>query len=337
MELRWDASRLSIPASGPLHSSTIFTSVDKMCRGAGPSFDFRQAIMQLQFLCQRTCGESRNNIGQTSWLRDSVDDALGKEAAITQSHVSLRAAKSAAERRSFCDANLNRPFDRACEVSVLSCTIGALPCQQLTPLSLRLQILEPDGYASTHDDVVVQGTVLLFKPRVRLEAIVQPIVGREHEYREALLGRSDQVASTLEEEGLDVKRLQESSRVDVMLRSLFVNPSSRMPCWEGVVDYAPMIGNMIQADDEEEAAHNGRLTSILQEARDHHHQNGWESEGASSLLETMGIRPSRHSTRLLLERGSNGLLALGKREADFQRWICLDREIYEAARQRRLQ
>ncbi|UZJ55337.1 hypothetical protein CBS101457_004657 [Exobasidium rhododendri] len=306
---RWDVSRLIIPSDGPLHPSTVLTSVDKKSRCGESSPDLRQAIMQLQFYCQREPSHSKDKQQRKLWMRDTLDDTLKPGEKSTEVDLSIRDMIVTAERRSFCDAYLNSPFDRACE------------------------ILEPDGYASSHDDVQGQGTVLLFKARVRLEALVHPSMGPEWDYQEALLSKTDSINSTLVD--MDKKRIQESARIDALLTSIFINPTSKVPSWESVVDYAPMVGNMIFADDEEEAAYNARIDFILQEAQQEQVDGDWSWKSAS-LLQKIGIRPSRHSTRLLLEKGSDGLLALGKREADFHRWILVDEEKLEAARQNRL-
>lgn len=210
--------------------------------------------------------------------------------------------------------------------------VNARPNNKLMKSYNPFQILESDSYLSSVSDVH-DGTVLLFKPRVKMEAITLPSVGREEEYEEILLRCDPDLHSFLE--GYDKSRLKESSRVNELLDRIYINLSSRVPSWESVVDYSPLVGNMIKADDDEEAAHDLRITQILKEAQPHQNQDKWESASASLLK--MGIRPSRQSARVLLEKGSDGLLALGKREADFARWILVDEHILKAARQSRLE
>ena len=302
---QWETSRLAVPASGPLHPSTMLASVDKhKGRGDAPALDLRQAVMQLQF---------------ASVLSENGELSGGQADSAIRG---MRAAIESAERRSFVDAVFCAPFERSSEVR-----------EELTSLHMRSpltctpdQVLEPDEYASCIDDVQGQGTILLFKPRLRMEAIALPTQRAEEQYREALVSHcapSDELAR------FDEERQRASHRLDALLKALFVNPSSRVPSWESVVDYGPMIGNMIQADDEDEAAHQARLTLLLEA------QTGSLDTASSSLLK-MGIRPSRTTTRLLLQRGSDGLIALGKRESDFSRWILIDSFLIQQARNSRL-
>lgn len=309
--VQWTTSRLCTPASGPLHPATMLASVDKS-RGAakGVSLDLRHAIMQLQFLC----------------LSEEWDDEQGKASFDTQGM--LREQIEKAEHRSYGDATFSQPFERACEVSKeWSCLLSSKTLT-LTPLSSDpTQVLEPDEYANSGNDVQGQGSVLLYKPKVKMEAIILPSVSAEERYLEALGPCSSKLDCMVQ---FDLERQRASSRVDELLTALFVHPSSRVPSWESVIDYSPLIGNMIQADDQDEAAHQARMTQLLKEA-----QNGSIDTAGSSLLK-MGIRPSRHATRLLLQRGSDGLLAVSRREADFSRWILVDKHLFEAARESRL-
>jgi hypothetical protein len=303
-KLQWDSSRLCVPSSGPLHPYTLLHNVEKSI-GNVSSTDLRQAIMQLQFYCQRQVYLSGGAEGQIIWMQNSVPDV--PKACSTRGakfSKSLRKCVEGAELESYCDAILNRPFDRQCE------------------------IIEPDQYHNSSNDVQGQGSIMLFKPRVKMETVTLASLGREEEILRSLLGDEE----SKDFDSFDERRLTASIRLNDLLNSVNVS-CGRVPSWESVVDYGSLISNMIQADDDEEAAHNARVTVLLQEAQQEQGTPNYES--ASRSLLKMGIRPSRHSTKLLLERGHDGLLALGKREADYSRWILVDRQILDAARRNR--
>lgn len=118
-DLQWGLSRLSVPGSGPIHPSTLLTGVDKS-QGRDSSLDLRQAVMQLQYLCQRRL-ENMTKEEQARFVLNTLDDGLegDQESQDKMKHKphTLREATIFGERRSYCDAYLSRPFDRACEVS----------------------------------------------------------------------------------------------------------------------------------------------------------------------------------------------------------------------------
>lgn len=93
----------TLPTSGPVNHGTSLSSVDK-ATGTKSSLDLRQAIMQLQYFCKG----------------DLTDGSAFESSSLaTRSRQSghLRTAIDDAELRSFCDAVLIRPFERASEVS----------------------------------------------------------------------------------------------------------------------------------------------------------------------------------------------------------------------------
>lgn len=114
-QLQWECGRLSIPASGPLHPSTVLTSVEKSQRES-TSLDLRQAIMQLQYLCQQRVDGSSGGVEQVVWLEDTIVDVQEPEPIFEDYNVAFKEEIAISERRSYVDAILSRPFDRACEV-----------------------------------------------------------------------------------------------------------------------------------------------------------------------------------------------------------------------------
>lgn len=111
-------SQFTIPASGPLHLESSLTSLDKE-QSTESSPDLRQAIMQLQYLCQRG---SRKNSGEV-FQTDTIDDVTPAKTESKTSRDSFKEEIRRTERRSYCDALLEQPFERASEVRELFLSI----------------------------------------------------------------------------------------------------------------------------------------------------------------------------------------------------------------------
>lgn len=174
----------------------------------------------------------------------------------------------------------------------------------------------------------------LYKPRPRGDQVALPEYGREHEYR-AALGNVPSGERARDTSHYQRRRLETSSAIDTVLAKLSIIPQSRIPSSEAVSDYAPLIYRMVHIDDDEEAAHRAHFDQVLEEARKLRagpstDEAAWTA--ASAGLARMGIRPSRQSSRLLLQRDDEGQLQLGLRESDFSRWLLLDDEMLSHAR-----
>lgn len=111
---QWKTSQFTIPASGPLKLESSLVSMDKV-KSIGSSPDLRQAIMQLQFLCQRESRGKGPEEGEEI-QRGTIHDLTLTEAKCKRLDSSLREQIGRLERRSFCDAYLEQPFERASEV-----------------------------------------------------------------------------------------------------------------------------------------------------------------------------------------------------------------------------
>lgn len=166
-----------------------------------------------------------------------------------------------------------------------------------------------------------------------MEVTQLAMYGREEAYHHALLGRHD----SAREADYDQRRWRESLRVTQLMDSLMLSEWFRMPSWISVVEFAPIVANMMQIDDDEQATYHARLSKTLNEIQDNFNANGRQSlDSASNSLLQMGIRPSRHTMRILLERNGDGSLALSRTEIAPPRWFELDRDVLKAVRETRL-
>lgn len=197
--------------------------------------------------------------------------------------------------------------------------------------------MEPDEYESDNiNNVQVQGAIILPKARVKLEVTTLASLSREDEFIQALLGIEDEFF--FDRHLYDRLRHRESSRIDTLMRRLcpgdfYLNLSPHC----SVIETAPMIGNMVEVDDDEQATYQTRLTQVLGDIQQNLSENGKEGlDSASKSLLQIGIRPSRHTLRILLERGGDGSLALSKREIAPCRWIQLDNDMLSDIRHNRL-
>jgi hypothetical protein len=166
-----------------------------------------------------------------------------------------------------------------------------------------------------------------------MEVTELAMYGREEAYHHALLDHQD----LLSELDYDQCRWDESQRVEKLMDSLMLSEWFRMPPWVPVVDFAPLVANMMQVDDDEQETYQARLSKTLNDIQDNFNASGKQSlDSASNSLMQMGIRPSRHTMRILLERNGDGSLALSRTEIAPPRWFELDRDVMQAARDSRL-
>lgn len=285
------------------------------------TYDLRQSIMQLHFSCHDERYSQKDEL--TADLRRT-------NGAGPPETPRMRSLITQAEHRSFADAHLTRPHDRAVEM------------------------LEADQYQPSADDVQHgPGSVLLSKPLPAGDAQVLPMYGREEDFQQALmndgsllLDRSIDGADDKDnEDSIAYERRAGCSRqIDALLTALMVPSTSRIPRLEAVLDYAPLVRNMVRMDDAEEAAHEARIQAAILEVQaagsrvdmgdDVQATSAYQR--ASASLAKLGIRPSRHTTKMLLQRGGNGLLELTRRETDFCRWLLLDVALLDAVRCSRL-
>jgi hypothetical protein len=294
-ELQDIVSQWTTPASGPLNFGTSLSCVDKT-QGIESSPDLRQAIMQLQFIC-------RGDLKEANSIADSFLDSSLKPL-----H-RLRTEIDRADRRSFCDAFLSRPFDRASELQ------------------------EPDEYEFGMNDVQMQGATVLCKAQVKMEVTTLAMLGREEEYRQALLGDGHLSHS----QDYDQRRWRESERVSHLMNALLLSEHLRIPTSVPVVEIAPLVSNMILIDDNEQATYQARLSRVLQDIKENHDAGGNDSlKAASNSLLEMGIRPSRHKMRILMAQNGDGTLALSKQESQPYRWFELSNDVLQSTRDSRL-
>lgn len=197
------------------------------------------------------------------------------------------------------------------------------------------QILEPDEYESDNiNNVQVQGPTILPKARVKMEVTTLASSSREEDFIEALLGNDD--ISLFDHGTYNQLRFMESERIINLMKRL--SPGDfNLSLSHSLIETAPVIGNMVKVDDDEQATHQTRLSQALGEIHQNLRENGKDGlDFASKSLMQMGIRPSRHVLRILLERGGDGTLALSKREVAPYRWIQLDDNILQDIRDHRL-
>lgn len=161
--------------------------------------------------------------------------------------------------------------------------------------------------------------------------------GREEEYQSALIGEG---ALHPPIKSHTRKRVEYSALLLNLMKKLHVSAHHQVPSLAIVTDYAPIVDNMIKVDDVEQQAYQTHLLQAVQEVNSNR-QSPNEDDTDSlktarfSLLQ-MGIRPSRQSTRMLLERGSDGLLALARKESAPCRWITLEEDLLDKIRQNRI-
>jgi hypothetical protein len=288
---------LRVQPHSTLHANTVLGySLEDRC-------DLRQSLMQLQFLC------ALPNQVKTLY-QDTVQDAELK--------CSLLKPIQAAECRSAGDVISTRSHARSAEA------------------------LEPDQYGSSSDDVQLPATALR-KNTPNGNEIALADYGREGEFADALMlpqcGTDQELGSRI---SYHQRRLQISKAIDGLCDELEMPLQLRPPSVaEATWDYMGVIHKMVKFDDAEESAHKFHVAQLLDEARKVQQASVTESNGiggstmatAAASLARIGIRPSRQSSRLLLQRDENGILQLGRKEADFFRYISLADDLLAEARQ----
>lgn len=290
---------------GPVNPRMQLNAIDKLSDHESlAALDLRQAINQLQFECQRSS--------------DST--------ALSNTHPAKAAAPSyrrlmpqQLENRSFFDASIEAPFDRASE------------------------LMEPDRYLpfATHDELQLPNEMVALpkmKPRPVWAAF--PSFAREGEYRFFLSPWNS------DEEELLLGRLTTSRKVDEVLgcRDLCLAPS-----WSAflgsdhcITDYTSYLCRIVAIDDTAQAQHAAKLARAQEEALKRRqalfeeasavsggNQRQLDEEAlrsASFSLAKIGIRSTRGSTQMILSGSSDG-------PGDFVRLLDLDKPILERIRE----
>lgn len=110
-------AEMSMPSSGILDSKADSASIDKSYDGY-TTCDLRQAIMQLQYLCQST-GSLDKSSNASHAMNGSIasHEMVGE---LTSHGYALKNVSKSTELRSYCDCFLTRPVDRELEVSCCS-------------------------------------------------------------------------------------------------------------------------------------------------------------------------------------------------------------------------
>lgn len=288
---------------GPVNPGMQLNAIDKLSDHESlAALDLRQAINQLQFECQGPC--------------DSTANAHPAKAAAPSCR---RLMPRQLENRSFFDASIEAPFDRASE------------------------LMEPDRYLpfATHDELQLPNEMVALpkmKPRPIWAAI--PTFAREDEYRSVLAPWNS------DEEELLLCRLTTSRKVDEVLgcRDLCLAPSwsAFLGSDHGITDYTSHLCRMVAIDDAAQAQHAAELARAQEEALKRRqalfeeasavsggNQRQLDEEAlrsASFSLAKIGIRSTRGSTQMILSGSSEG-------PGDFVRLLDLDKPILERIRE----